>query len=885
MDLSRREGNGRILDKLTPRKHDGFLWDTHPGLSLRLICGKHSQRVPDILKPGVWQHIAVVLDRGVPQLYLVGEQCSVQSHPVATAQAILEEVKAEHDLVGNAKITPNNRHTRHPDAQWFLDAGLGLFLHWDPASIRPIGISLSMLPGRKLVGKTITPGEFERIVRERDFNLDGKKFPITPNEYWALAKDFKPDNYHPEVWLKKARDAGFRYAVLTTKHCNGFALWPSAYGGFNTKNYLNGRDLVKEYVEACRKVGLKVGLYFSPPDFHFDQDFRNFLWRPLPGLPALGPDLTPRPVTHTPEETTNYHKAYAALVRGQVEELMTNYGKIDLLWFDGKPPIPNGQNAITQERIRELQPGIVINTRMHGKGDYITPERVLPSNLRLKSDEWGEFCAPWNYWSYVTTPFRSLGTILTELVRSRSAGVNYLLGFGPMANGDLAPEAYENLAKLGEWMRINSESVYGTRALPESERASVLATAKENRRYLFVLGEFRDNGRSGRDRLPATSLVLRLSGVPRPAAVKLLGSATALDFCYDQSTHEVSITVTADQQSDLVDVVRVDLPSAPVSQGPSSPSTRDTRQSVSQGQSPRVLPPPTLPNVRYGPHERQVLDFWQSKTQGNAPLLFYIHGGAWNYGDKDTISRGIHAQQILDAGISVVSINYRYLRQAEADGVQPPVIGPLHDAARALQFVRSKATEWKLDKARVGAFGGSAGGASSLWLALHPDLADPNSSDPVARESTRLTCAAVINAQTTLDPQQIVSWIPNTVGYGAHAFGIKQDRNRKLTMLEVYVTDRAKYLPWIAKYSPYALVSADDPPLLLYYKNAPVPPGQPVKDTSHTANYGVKFAEHCREVGLDCLFIHPDVAGFQDHSVEKYLIQKLSPVTDSKQKP
>ena len=316
---------------------------------------------------------------------------------------------------------------------------------------------------------------------------------------------------------------------------------------------------------------------------------------------------------------------------------------------------------------------------------------------------------------------------------------------------------------------------------------------------------------------------------------------------------------------------------------PAAALAQDSASKPSEGPPPYPLPPPTLANVRYGPHERQVLDFWQTKkTQDHAPLLFYIHGGAWNYGDKDTITRGINAQQILDAGISVVSINYRYIRQAEAEGVKPPVIGPLHDAARALQFVRSKAAEWKLDKTRVGAFGGSAGGASSLWLALHPDLADPKSSDPIARESTRLTCAAVLSAQTTLDPQQVVSWIPNTVGYGAHAFGIKQDRTRKLSMLQVYITDREKFLPWIAEYSPYALVSQDDPPLMLYYRRAPEQPGQPVIDTSHTANYGVKFAEHCKEFGVDCLFIHPDVAGFKDHSIEKYLIQKLSGGSDSK---
>jgi len=473
---------------------------------------------------------------------LVGTACA-EDKP-ATRQAVQREVKAEHDLVGNVKTRPNNRHTRHPDAQWFPDAGLGLMLCWDPASTRPIGISLSAIPGRKLVGKTITPAEFERIVRERDFNLDGKKFPITPNEYWALAKDFKPDNYHPEIWLKKVKDAGFTYTVLTTKHCNGFALWPSAYGGFNTKNYMNGRDLVKDYVAACRKVGLKVGLYFSPPDFYFDRDFRNFLYRPLPGLPPLGPDLRPRTITHTTEETKAYHKGYAELVRGQVEELLTNYGKIDLLWFDGKPPIPDGQNAITQERIRELQPGIVINTRMHAKGDFITPERVLPDDLRLKSDEWGEFCTPWNYWSYVKVPFRPLENVLTDLARARNAGVNYLLGFGPMANGDLAPEAYENMAKLAEWMRINSESVYGTRALPEGEKASVPASCKGKVRYLYLV--------TGKNEGPTNVTFTGFSG---DCQARLLGDTQELEVRRDGDM--VTIVIPTEASGRCVRVLRL----------------------------------------------------------------------------------------------------------------------------------------------------------------------------------------------------------------------------------------------------------------------------------------------------------------------------------------
>src|SRR5947209_1949106 len=180
---------------------------------------------------------------------------------------------------------------------------------------------------------------------------------------------------------------------------------------------------------------------------------------------------------------------------------------------------------------------------------------------------------------------------------------------------------------------------------------------------------------------------------------------------------------------------------------------------------------PTAANVAYGTHERQVLDFWQAKSDRPTPLVLYIHGGGWQNGDKKGLS-GAAIKRYLDNGISVATINYRFVKQAAADKVEPPVKGPLGDAARALQFIRSKASEWNLDKKRIGATGGSAGACSSLWLAFHDDMADPKSSDPVARESTRLYCAAVSGAQVTLDPKVLREWIPNYT-YGAHAFGLK----------------------------------------------------------------------------------------------------------------
>ena len=278
------------------------------------------------------------------------------------------------------------------------------------------------------------------------------------------------------------------------------------------------------------------------------------------------------------------------------------------------------------------------------------------------------------------------------------------------------------------------------------------------------------------------------------------------------------------------------------------------------------VPKPTLAEVPYGKHERHVLDFWKAQASTPTPLVFVIHGGGWRNGDKERVGRFVNVQQVLSAGISVVAINYRYVSQAPAAGIEPPVKAPLHDAARALQFVRGKATQWNLDKARIGATGGSAGACSSLWLAFHDDLADPNSSDPLARESTRLWCAAVIGAQTTLDPGQMKEWTPNSK-YGAHAFGISGG-------FGAFLEKRDSILPWIAEYSPYALVTADDPPVYLIYSAAPAL-GQVQKDPTHTANFGVKLREKCESVGVDCELVYPNAPGVKHATTSEYLIERL----------
>lgn len=291
-------------------------------------------------------------------------------------------------------------------------------------------------------------------------------------------------------------------------------------------------------------------------------------------------------------------------------------------------------------------------------------------------------------------------------------------------------------------------------------------------------------------------------------------------------------------------------------------------QPAAKAEPPKAPPiPPTQANVPYGTHPKQVLDFYKAESKEPTPLVFYIHGGGWRAGSKNSFS----PKTYLAAGISVVAVEYRFVQ--EAGDVQPPVKAPLGDAARALQFVRSKAAEWNLDKTRIGATGGSAGACSSLWLAFHDDLADPKSSDPVARESTRLTCAAVIGAQTSLDPQQIREWMPNGT-YGSHAF-YPSTADKKLTPFTTFLEDREKLLPWIQEYSPYALVSAGDPPVALYY-NGPPAMGKETKDPTHSANYGLPLQEKCKSVGVECELIYPATPDAKPEVVHTYLISKLT---------
>lgn len=285
---------------------------------------------------------------------------------------------------------------------------------------------------------------------------------------------------------------------------------------------------------------------------------------------------------------------------------------------------------------------------------------------------------------------------------------------------------------------------------------------------------------------------------------------------------------------------------------------------------------PTVADMAYGSDsERQKLDFWKPESDKPTPVVLMIHGGGWIRGDKSGYGADA-VRPYLEHGIAIASVNYRFIPQAMEQRVDPPVKACLHDAARALQTVRSKAKEWNIDPNRVGSTGGSAGACTSLWLALHDDLADPNSDDPIARQSTRLTCAAVDVAQTSLDPKQLREWMSNAE-YAGHAFGFFAEGRSRKEEFELLLANREKLLPQIKEYSPIEWVSKDDPPIYMDYvrEPEPAPIGAAQRDPTHSPINGMKLAEELKDVGVEAVVSYKGNEDKTYGSIGAFLIKKL----------
>ncbi len=272
----------------------------------------------------------------------------------------------------------------------------------------------------------------------------------------------------------------------------------------------------------------------------------------------------------------------------------------------------------------------------------------------------------------------------------------------------------------------------------------------------------------------------------------------------------------------------------------------------------------TFENVAYGPHERNVLDLWQAPSDRPTPLLIFIHGGGFVNGDKKGVRGNPELKHCLEQGVSFASINYRFRDSA-------PIQDILRDAARAVQFIRSKASDWNIDRERIASYGGSAGAGTSLWLAFHDDLADSKSDDPVLRESSRLRAAGSLNGQVSYD---LRDW----EGVVGHKF---QRSESELLSFYGFASEAEMKSPagdrTMKDCSMIGLISADDPAVAVAC-SLPADDPQNRGDFVHHPKHSIALAERCKQMNVPCLLVlhadEPDRVS-QSTKVVTYLLEKL----------
>ncbi len=359
-------------------------------------------------------------------------------------------------LVGQ-NISAQKVLTKDERMAWWREARFGMFIHWGVYSL-PAGSWDSHQIGG--IGEWI---------------MNRAKIPVA--DYQQMARQFNPVKYNPETWVKMAKDAGMKYIVITSKHHDGFALFGSKASRWNVVDAtVYGKDLLKPLAEACKKYGIKLGFYYSQA-----QDWNN------PGGSAarkITKEGWPNPDSVIIDAYTKEHKGHwdpaqekrtfdqyiDEVAVPQVNELLTNYGDLAVLWWD-TPTNMTDEAALKLQSLLALQPAIITNDRLkrpNFPGDHKTPEQRIPNLAELDGQDW-ETCmtmnGTWGYKSYDHN-YKSPQTLIHNLVDIASKGGNFLLNVGPTAEGEFPPESVDILAKMGQWMKVNSEAVYGTKASP-----------------------------------------------------------------------------------------------------------------------------------------------------------------------------------------------------------------------------------------------------------------------------------------------------------------------------------------------------------------------------------------------------------------------------------
>lgn len=348
------------------------------------------------------------------------------------------------------------------DTQWMRDARFGLFIHW----------GLYALPARHEWVK-----KYEKM---------------TDEHYERYLKHFDPDLFDPKFWAETSWQAGMRYFVITAKHHEGFCLWDTKLTDYKAPNTSAGRDLLCEIIDAFRSRGFKVGLYYSLLDWHHSQytlDICHPMQEDAEWLAAdAGKDLA----------------KYVDYMHEQTRELLSNYGKIDILWYDFSIPETGGFKCKGKDEwrseelikmIRELQPDILINNRLGIKADFETPEQVQPREWYRVDGEpvWWEACQTFSgSWGYHRdeTSWKSVDTLIKMLIDTVSKGGNLLLNVGPNARGEIDSRALERFSGLARWMRLHARAIYGCTQAPDEipcpEGCRLTYNPTENRLYVHV---------------------------------------------------------------------------------------------------------------------------------------------------------------------------------------------------------------------------------------------------------------------------------------------------------------------------------------------------------------------------------------------------------------